>query len=166
VAAADAWDAAPAAEPAQRLVARLVDTLVVALPVVVVTRATLPRVTAEIVASIGVAVLLVVYDSVQHALWGQTLGKRLTGIRVVPSPPEGPGEAPAEALDVSGRLRPSQALIRGAVYALPIAARSVPVLSVLAGVFWVANVGLLLERPRRQALHDRLAGTAVVSIRN
>jgi hypothetical protein len=53
-----------------------VDTLVVAVPVVLVARATLPLVTAEVVASIGLAILLVVYDSVQHARWGQTLGKR------------------------------------------------------------------------------------------
>jgi uncharacterized RDD family membrane protein YckC len=164
VAAAGTEDVAPAAEPAQRLVARLVDTAVVALPVVLVTRAALPRVTAEIVASIGLAILLVVYDSVQHARWGQTLGKRLTGIRVVPLPPQ---ERPQERPERAGvRLSPAQALMRGSVYALPIAVRSVPLLGVLAGVFWVANVGLLLERPRGQALHDRLAGTVVISIRN
>jgi uncharacterized RDD family membrane protein YckC len=156
--AAGTQDDAPAAEPAQRLVARIIDTLLVALPVVLVTRAVLPRVTAEIVASVGLAILLVLYDSVLHARWGQTLGKRLTGIRVVSAPAEGPGRGE--------RPRPAQALLRAAVYAVPIAARSVPVLGVLAGVFWVANVGLLLERPRRQALHDRIAGTAVVSIRN
>jgi uncharacterized RDD family membrane protein YckC len=154
MAAAGTDDVAPAAEPAQRLVARIVDTLVVALPVVLVTQATLPRVTAEVVASIGLAILLTVYDSVQHARWGQTLGKRLTGIRVVPE--SGEGLLPSA----------SQAVLRGAVYALPIAARSMPILSVVAGIFWVANVGLLLERPRRQALHDRLAATTVVSIRN
>jgi uncharacterized RDD family membrane protein YckC len=158
VAAAGTQDVAPAAEPAQRLVARIVDTLLVALPVVLVTRATLPRVTAEIVASAGLAILLVVYDSVQHARWGQTLGKRLTGIRVVSAPVEGAGEG--------GLPRPSQALVRAAVYALPIAPRAVPILGVLAGIFWVTNVGLLLERPRLQALHDRIAGTAVVSVRN
>lgn len=158
MAAAGTQDAAPAAEPAQRLVARIVDTLLVALPVVLVTRATLPRVSAEIVASAGLAILLVVYDSVQHARWGQTLGKRLTGIRVVAMPAEGAGDG--------GRPRPSQALVRAAVYALPIALRAVPVLGVLAGILWVTNVGLLLERPRRRALHDRIAGTAVVSIGN
>ncbi|MGI8328372.1 RDD family protein [Actinomadura scrupuli] len=156
--AAGPRDGAPA-EPAQRLVARIIDTLLVALPVVLVTRATLPRVTAEIVASVGLAFLLVVYDSVQHARWGQTVGKRLTGIRVVSVPAEGTGGAP-------GRPRPAQALLRAAVYAVPIAARSVPVLGAIAGIFWVTNAGLLLERPRRQALHDRIAGTAVVSIRN
>jgi uncharacterized RDD family membrane protein YckC len=154
VAAAGGQDLGPAAEPAQRLVARIIDTALVALPVVLITQATLPRVSAEIVASIGLAFALVVYDAVQHARWGRTLGKRLTGIRVVPASGEG------------SRPSPSQSLLRGAVYALPIAARAVPVLSVLAGIFWVANVGLLLEQPRRQALHDRLAGTVVVSIRN
>jgi uncharacterized RDD family membrane protein YckC len=156
--AAGSQDGAPA-EPAQRLVARIIDTLLVALPVVLVTRATLPRVTAEIVASAGLAFLLVVYDSVLHAGWGQTLGKRLTGIRVVSVPAEGTGGD-------GGRPSPAQALLRAAVYAVPIAARSVPVLGAIAGIFWVTNVGLLLERPRRQALHDRIAGTAVVSIRN
>lgn len=155
------------AEPAQRLVARIIDTLVVALPVVLVTRATLPRVTADVVASVGLAFLLVVYDSVQHARWGRTLGKRLTGIRVISVPADGPAAGTVEGAGVDGGCpRPVQALLRAAVYAVPIAARSVPVLGAIAGIFWVTNVGLLLERPRRQALHDRIAGTVVVSIRN
>jgi uncharacterized RDD family membrane protein YckC len=41
----------------------------------------------------------------------------------------------------------------------------VPVVSVIAGVFWVANAALMFERPRRQALHDRVARTFVVRVR-
>ncbi|MBC6458835.1 RDD family protein [Actinomadura sp. HBU206391] len=144
------------ADPGQRLLARIVDTLVVGLPVVLIARATLPQVTAEIVASVGLAGLLLVYESVQLARWGRTLGKRLAGVAVVPAGPEGPEE---------GRLGVGRAVLRSAVYALPIAARPVPVLGVMAGLFWVGNAALLFERPRRQALHDRVARTFVVRVR-
>jgi uncharacterized RDD family membrane protein YckC len=138
-----------AAEPGQRLVARIVDTLVVGLPVVAVAYATLPRAGAEVLVPVGVSVLLLMYESVQLAIWGQTLGKRLAGIVVVPE---------------DGRLGLTRALVRAAVYALPIALRPVPVLGVIAGIFWVANVALMFERPKRQALHDRLARTRVVTV--
>jgi uncharacterized RDD family membrane protein YckC len=145
------------ADPGQRLLARIVDTLIVGLPVVLLARATLPQATAEIVASVGLAGLLLLYESVQLARWGRTLGKRLAGVAVVPAGPEGPED---------GRLGVRRAVLRSAVYALPIAARPVPVLGVLAGLFWVANAALLFERPRRQALHDRVARTFVVRVRS
>jgi hypothetical protein len=53
-------------------------------------------------------------------------------------------------------------VLRAAVYSLPIAVRPIPVLGVLASVFWVVNAGVLFEGTRRQAVHDRLAGTLVV----
>jgi hypothetical protein len=36
------------------------------------------------------------------------------------------------------------------------------VAGVLASVFWVVNAGVIFEGTRRQAAHDRLAGTLVV----
>lgn len=138
------------AEPGQRLLARVVDTLVVGLPVVLVARSALPRVTADAVAAVAIAGLLLLYETVQLALWGRTLGKRVAGIEV----------ALAEA--VGGPLGLPRAFLRSAVYALPLAARPVPVLGVVAGIFWVANAGALFEGTRRQALHDRLCGTVVV----
>ncbi|WP_119728221.1 RDD family protein [Thermomonospora amylolytica] len=148
-------DDAPA-EPAQRLVARVVDTLVVGLPVALVMRSELlglPRATADLLTVPILAGLLLVYEAVQLALWGRTLGKRFAGLRVRGEPDgAGPG------------LGTGRALLRSAVYAVPIALRPVPVLGVLAGLFWVANAALVLEGTRRQALHDRLAGTVVVAV--
>ncbi|HEU5155500.1 MAG TPA: RDD family protein [Streptosporangiaceae bacterium] len=155
------------AEPGQRLVARLIDTLIVGPPVALVARALLPEPAygarpAETATAIGLAVVYLLYDTVQHALWGRTIGKRLTGIHVVAIGAAG-GQGGAHGA-VGGRVRMGlpRALLRAAIFALPIAARPVPVLSVIAGIFWVANAGWVLEGTRRQALHDRLAGTAVI----
>ncbi|HEY7487868.1 MAG TPA: RDD family protein [Streptosporangiaceae bacterium] len=143
------------AEPGPRLVARLIDTLIVGLPVALVARAALPEAAygarpADNVTAIGVAGLYVVYDALLLAIWGRTVGKWLTGVRVVTA-----GER-------NGSVGLSRTALRAAVFALPIAARPIPVLSVLAGIFWVVNVGMVLEPTRRQALHDRIAATTVV----
>jgi uncharacterized RDD family membrane protein YckC len=140
------------AEPSQRLVARLVDTLIVGIPLATVATEIFPRETAQtVVAPIGFAAVFLVYEVVQLALWGRTIGKRLTGIQVISAD--------------GARLRVSQVLVRSAIYALPPAARPVPVLNVLAGIFWLAEIGLLFEGHHRQALHDRAAGTLVVDVR-
>ena len=141
------------AEPSQRLVARLVDTLIVGVPVATVAAELFPRTTAQtVVAPIGFAVVFLVYEAVQLGLWGRTVGKRLTGLAVVSADGE--------------PLRPGRALGRAAIYALPAAARPVPVLNVFAAIFWLADVGLLFEGERRQTLHDRVAGTLVIDIRS
>jgi uncharacterized RDD family membrane protein YckC len=140
------------AEPSQRLVARLVDTLIVGVPIATVATEIFSRQTAQtVVAPLAFAVVYLVYEAVQLALWGRTVGKRLTGIRVVSAD--------------GARLRAGQALVRSAIYALPPAARPVPVLNVIAGIFWLAEIGLLFEGGHRQALHDRAAGTLVIDTR-
>ena len=140
------------AEPSQRLVARLVDMLIVGVPVATAATEIFPRETAQtVVAPIAFAGVFLVYEAVQLAVWGRTVGKRLTGIRVVSAD--------------GRRLCVSQALVRSAIYALPPAARPVPVLNVLAGIFWLVEIGLLFEGVHRQALHDRAAGTLVVEAR-
>ncbi|WP_165969064.1 hypothetical protein [Actinomadura sp. KC06] len=60
------------------------------------------------------------------------------------------------------RLDVVRAVVRAAVYSLPIAARPIPVAGLLAGIFWLANAGALYEGTWRQAVHDRLIGTLVV----
>ena len=148
----DRPEAAVLAEPSQRLVARLVDTLIVGVPLATVAAEIFPRETAQrVVAPIAFAGVFLVYEALQLTLWGCTVGKRLTGLHVV-------------SVDGS-RLRPSQAIVRSLIYALPPAARPVPVLNVLAGIFWIAEIGLLFEGAHRQALHDRAAGTLVVDTR-
>lgn len=147
------------AEPAQRLVARIIDLMLVGLPLALVAQAALPRRTAEVVESVGLAALVLIYDTVLHARYGRTVGKRLVGIKVVPLVALG-------ELDELGEetVRPEKALARAAVFALPMAARPVPLLGLAAGVCWVAGVALVLRRDQeRRALHDRLAGTIVVN---
>lgn len=140
------------AEPAQRLVARLVDTLIVGVPIATAATELFPRERAQaVVAPIAFAAVYFGYEAVQLALWGRTVGKRLTGLRVVTAD--------------GGRPSPLQAVVRSAIYALPPAARPVPVLNVLAGLFWIGEVALLFEGGSRQALHDRAAGTFVLDVR-
>ncbi|MBT2207610.1 MULTISPECIES: RDD family protein [Actinomadura] len=138
------------AEPGQRLLARIVDTLIVGLPVIVVVRELVSGSRVDVVAPPAVAGCLLVYDAVQLAVWGRTLGKRFAGIEVVTA--TGPRRA---------RLGILRSIARAAVYALPVAVRPVPVLGLLAGVFWVVNAGLLYEGAGRQAGHDRLLNTQV-----
>ncbi|RSN66248.1 RDD family protein [Actinomadura sp. WAC 06369] len=170
------------AEPGQRLLARIVDTLVVGLPVMLVLREALPHGALDLVAPPAVAGCLLVYEAVQLALWGRTPGKRFAGIEVVraedvraeavldrpdedaPPPDARAGVEHGERgrADDPARLGALRGALRAAVYAVPIVARPVPVAGLLASVFWVANAGLLFEGRSRQALHDRLAGTVVV----
>lgn len=199
--------AVPLAEPGQRLLARVVDTLVVGVPVIVVVRELVSGHMVDVVAPPVVAGCMLVYEAVQLALWGRTLGKRFAGIEVVTALPAveageaDAGEAKDAAMDGLGGIpvavpgfvpatvppeaesasegaasegallgeaaagaRPGvlHCVLRAAVYSLPIAVRPVPVLGVLASVFWVVNAGALFEGTRRQAAHDRLAGTLVV----
>ncbi|GAA4620739.1 hypothetical protein GCM10023196_005910 [Actinoallomurus vinaceus] len=140
------------AEPSQRLVARIIDTLIVGVPIGTGAAELFPRETAQtVVAPIAFAVVFFLYEAVQLAIWGRTVGKRLTGLRVISVT----GERPTVV----------QAMIRSAIYALPPAARPVPVLNVLAAIFWLAENGLLFEGSYRQALHDRAAGTLVIDVR-
>lgn len=136
------------ADPGQRLLARIVDTLIVGLPVILVVRELVSGHKVDVVAPPAVAGCLLLYEAVQLAVWGRTLGKRFAGVEVVATEHAHPGVL--------------RVILRAAVYCLPIAVRPVPVLGLLASLFWVANAGLLFEGTSRQALHDRLAGTLVI----
>ncbi|MBE1532956.1 RDD family protein [Actinomadura algeriensis] len=165
------------AEPGQRLLARIVDTLIVGLPVVLIVREAVSAAAFALAAPPAVAGCLLVYEAVQLALWGRTPGKRFAGIEVVRAedvraeavldrhdedvPRDDAAGRPASGPDPA-RLGALRGALRAAVYSVPIVARPVPVAGVLASVFWVANAGLLFEGRSRQALHDRLAGTVVV----
>ena len=86
------------------------------------------------------------YDWLQHGLWGQTIGKRVMGTRVVTAETRSP---------ISGQA----ACGRAAVYAL------VPAVPSVGGLFALVNESWLLWDPRRQCLHDKAAGTVVVKTR-
>jgi len=91
----------------------------------------------------GIGVISFGYDWLQHGLWGQTIGKRVMGTKVVTADTHAP---------VSGQA----ACGRAAVYAL------VPVVPSVGGLFALVNESWLLWDPRRQCLHDKAAGTVVV----
>ncbi|MCP9969549.1 RDD family protein [Actinomadura madurae] len=86
--------AAPLAEPGQRLLARVVDTLVVGVPVILVVRAFVSGPTVDAVAPPALAGCMLVYEAVQLALWGRTLGKRVAGIEVVAATPQEADQGP------------------------------------------------------------------------
>ncbi len=90
-----------------------------------------------------VAVISFVYDSIQHGLWGQTLGKRALGTRVVSG---------YDRSKISG----GTAAGRAAVYSL------IPVIPLAGSVFWLLDALWLTWDRRRQCLHDKAARTIVV----
>ena len=91
----------------------------------------------------GIGVVSFGYDWLQHGLWGQTIGKRVMGTKVVTADTRAP---------ISGQA----ACGRAAVYAL------VPVVPSVGGLFALINESWLLWDPRRQCLHDKAARTVVV----
>ncbi|HEY2490286.1 MAG TPA: RDD family protein [Streptosporangiaceae bacterium] len=90
-----------------------------------------------------VAVLSFFYDSIQHGLWGQTLGKRALGTRVV-------------SADDRSKISGGTAAGRAAMYAL------IPVIPLVGTLFSLLNGLWLTWDRRRQALHDKAARTIVV----
>ena len=92
---------------------------------------------------LAAAVLKFGYDWLQHGLWGQTLGKRALGTKVVMA-------------DGRTRVTGAAAGTRAAVYALGGGLPSV-------GFFWwVIDCLWLLWDPQHQCLHDKAGRTVVV----
>jgi uncharacterized RDD family membrane protein YckC len=89
------------------------------------------------------ALVYFVYDWLQHGLWGQTLGKRVMGTKVVTADTHAPISGGA-----AGR--------RAAVFALPSAVPYV------GGLFELINELWLTWDTKRQCLHDKAARTVVV----
>jgi len=113
------------------------------------------------------AVLAFVYEAIQLAVYGQTLGKRFLGLRVVQADPGGEHLTLAQAI--------WRAAINNIVYQLGIFFFLVIGVTVfvyaLAGMLFAA-IGVLLsylwaiwDQPLHQAVHDRFAGTVVIDDR-
>jgi uncharacterized RDD family membrane protein YckC len=103
---------------------------------------------------LGIFGIALVYYWLQHAAWGATIGKRITGVRVV------------RAADQT-RIGVQTAGIRTVAYLVGPAAfllLASPV-NVAGGLLWVADSGLALLDPRAQCLHDKVAGTLVLNKR-
>ncbi|WP_406312615.1 RDD family protein [Streptosporangium sp. NBC_01639] len=94
---------------------------------------------------VAVTVLLAVYFWLQHALWGQTPGKRLCRLKVVSG---ATGEPPG--------LR--HAGIRALVYPVLTSAPYLGVFLNVVDTLWIFG------DPKRRCLHDVVAGTIVVDL--
>lgn len=98
--------------------------------------------------------IALVYYWVQHAAWGATVGKRVLSIRVVTA-------ADRSGIGVrTAGLRAIAFLAGPAVFLL----LPSPV-NVVGGLLWLADTMIPLVDSRAQCLHDKLAGTVVVSQR-
>jgi uncharacterized RDD family membrane protein YckC len=91
-----------------------------------------------------VAILPFAYEAFQLAVWGQTLGKRILGLRVL--------------TDTGETMTPGHAVARAAV-------NNVVYLFGCGIGTVMAYLWAIWDQPLHQALHDRLAGTVVVDDR-
>ncbi|MCW2886245.1 MAG: hypothetical protein QOE54_2412 [Streptosporangiaceae bacterium] len=117
---------------------------------------------------IVMSVLPFIYEAVLLTMSGQTLGKRLLGLRVVDVDPAG------EPIGMSKALWRSA--INNVVYQLGIfffllIGVTTPFVYALLGIFFAA-IGVLVcylwaiwDQPLHQAVHDRFAGTVVIDDR-
>ncbi|MGJ6966169.1 RDD family protein [Streptosporangium sp. G11] len=94
---------------------------------------------------VAITVLLAAYFWVQHALWGQTLGKRLCRLKVVSS---ATGEPPS--------LR--HAGIRALIYPVMMSVPYIGILLNLVDMLWIFGDS------KRRCLHDVIAKTVVVDL--
>ncbi|CAL9339661.1 MULTISPECIES: RDD family protein [Nocardiopsis] len=179
-------DAAPGAEPVERLYplaawrtrayARGIDLLLVALPALLLALVlSLAWVGVQAVGSgdttgigdryplflsVTFFLLYAGYETLALSRWQQTLGKRRVGLRVAPQAGNGSlGALPLAALTV-----------RAALLALPFLLFFLFFSAVWFWWFLVAVTALLTggmaawNRPNRQGLHDRIAGTVVLDV--
>jgi uncharacterized RDD family membrane protein YckC len=92
---------------------------------------------------LGFYAVAFLYDWIQHWQWGQTIGKRALGTRVVRD-------------DGNPSLSAGAACGRAAFYAFA------PLIPVVGSLFELLNELWLTWDPRRQCLHDKAAHTVVV----
>ena len=139
----------PLAPLGRRLVARIIDALLVGIPVGLALWLTTgsydSRDTAGAVAQqLVFSLVYVVYEGLMLSSSGQTVGKRLMSIRVA-------------MLEDGAVPRGVPGWFRAAVYALPV------LVPCCGTVFWLVNVLFCTwDRPWRQCLHDKAARTVVV----
>ncbi|MBE1534120.1 RDD family protein [Actinomadura algeriensis] len=96
------------------------------------------------------------YYTFTQVRWGQTLGKRACGIRLVTA---------ADQSAVSwGQVAGRQAFVYAISILTVIANFAVPTASFVVSLLGLMDNAWILWDPRRQALHDKVAGTIVVKV--
>ncbi|RLB53375.1 MAG: RDD family protein [Deltaproteobacteria bacterium] len=146
----DQDDASPLADPGTRLGARTIDAFVPLAPFLLVYGAGAATGSVFIVrAAFGVLVLAFLTSLVINLVWlhryGQTIGKRMLGIRIVR------GDGSRAKL---GRLLLLRIIGPGALEMLPI----------LGSIFGLVNP-LLIFSDARKCVHDHMADTLVIDVR-
>lgn len=136
--------------PARRLIARFVDTVIVAIIAGLISwpitgndydDATFG---SQFTSGLVFALVYFVYEGFQLDRFGRTLGKRLVGLRVVRVADGGP---------IGGSI----AWTRAGVFTLP------PIVPCLGTLFWLVNVlWQFWDQPWHQCLHDKAARTTVI----
>jgi uncharacterized RDD family membrane protein YckC len=140
----------PLAARWRRLVARIIDALIIGIPATLVLELVwgsydVNNTGRSVAQDLVYALIYFVYEALMLTTYGQTVGKMLMRIRVGMLDN---GEIPTGA----------PGWTRAAVYTLP------PIVFCCGSVFWLFNVAWLLwDKPYRQALHDKAANTVVVS---
>ncbi|MDA2808117.1 RDD family protein [Nocardiopsis suaedae] len=161
----------PLASWGPRFLARLIDILVVVVPALLIGAVLALMLTGllaligrggletsfAILNSVAAFVLGTAYEAVSVTRWRMTLGMRVLGLRVAPLSGAGyPGPLPVMA-----------SVARGALLWSPVifgfSAPAMWTLAVLALVLF--GLWPLWDRPNRQGLHDKVAGTVVLSTR-
>ncbi|WP_066945770.1 RDD family protein [Microtetraspora fusca] len=167
---------APLAEWWQRLVARIIDGVIIGIPYfiislvltgILVTAPSFDPETGVLTAGGGVflagllitllsAAVMSGYEFLLLKQRGQTVGKIVMGIKVVPvGGTLPPGGLPADV-----------AVKRAGVLYGPQFLRWIPIVGWILSIFSLVNVlWQLWDRPLQQALHDKAAGTVVVKIK-
>ncbi|MFF3768457.1 RDD family protein [Streptomyces sp. NPDC001922] len=144
----------PLANRGRRLLARIIDGLLIAIPVGVIMSLivggydpTDPDDTGRSATVQGTVMLVYfIYEGLMLSNSGQTVGKKLMNIRVA-------------LLDNGGIPAGSAGWIRAAVYTLP---EFVPCCGF---IFWLINVlNCTWDKPYQQCLHDKAAKTVVVAV--
>ncbi|MGW2329087.1 RDD family protein [Streptomyces sp. NPDC001700] len=144
----------PLAHLGRRLAARILDGLIIGIPIGVIMALILGTYypmgdgsdARSSVFTLVYVLAYFVYEGLMLTRYGQTLGKKAMKIRVAiletgETPAGGPG------------------WVRAAVYALP------EIVPCCGAVFWLVNVlWCTWDRPYRQCLHDKAAKTVVVSV--
>ncbi|WP_127358673.1 RDD family protein [Actinacidiphila soli] len=140
----------PLANRGRRLLARIVDALIVGIPVYAIMGAAFRNYDyhntgASYAESVIYAVIYLIYQVFMLTRHGQSLGKMLLKVRV-------------GMLADGSRPTTEAALKREATYAL------VPIIPCCGSIFWLVNVlWCTWDKPYRQCLHDKAGQTVVVS---
>ncbi|MFC7330557.1 RDD family protein [Marinactinospora rubrisoli] len=159
----------------QRLVARIIDTVIVGIPYVIVLAVVLFAFAntaageygtetygaqptgdlglgARVLGAVIGFLIAIAYEALMLAAYGRTVGKMVMRLQVMPII----GPAP--------RLPASTALLRALTWYLPAFLNWIPVIGWLIGLIPILN-GLwpLWDKPNRQSFNDKLAGTVVVT---